>query len=199
MSPEETLEHLISITSSRSHRVLNAIYQICIEQLERNVFDFSISTIARLGFNRGIPKAQSIRNKTGENYRALIKAFVDHSPASKKPMRPKSADAWIDEIKDLRLKMLVKILESQLVEARNLVQELIPPGFEICVDDRRTAQVEHKLNAVERRALEYVLSDEFMAKLGLKLGGFGDVVDSSNVRFFKPGTIDAIKKALDYL
>lgn len=199
MSPEETLGYLISVTSSRAHRALNAIYDVCGEQLERGLSDFSVSTISRLGFTRGVPKAQSIRNKTGESYRALIKSFADHSPAKKIVLRPKSADAWIDDIKDPRLKLLVQIQASQLAEAHTIAREIIPPGFEIYVDDRRASNIEHKLNAVERRALEYVLSDEFMCQWGFKLGGFGDVVDAGGVKVFKPGTIDAIKKALDCL
>ncbi len=52
--------------------------QICTEQQERGIgYDFSISTIAKLGNNSGVPKAQSIRNKTGEKYRALIQCFAD--------------------------------------------------------------------------------------------------------------------------
>lgn len=199
MSPEETLSYLISVTSTRAHRALNAIYHVCGEQLERGLSDFSISTISRLGFSRGVPKAQSIRNKTGESYRALIKSFADNSPVKKIALRPKSADAWIDDIKDPRLRLLVQIQASQLAEARTIAQEIIPPGFEIYVDDRRAVQAEHKLNAVERRALEYVLSDEFMCQWGFNLGGFGDVVDASGVKVFKSGTIDAIKKALEYL
>jgi hypothetical protein len=31
-----------------------------------------VATIARLGYKRGVPKAQSLRNKTGESYRALL-------------------------------------------------------------------------------------------------------------------------------
>lgn len=199
MSPEETLKSLTSVASSRSQKALNAIYAVCTEQLERGIYDFSVSTISRLGVSRGVPRAQSIRNKTGESYRVLIQSFADCSPASKKISRPRSADTWIDEIEDPRLKLLVKIQASQLTEARAIAQEIIPPGFEIYVDDRRAAQPEHKLNAVERRALEYVLSDEFMLKWGFNLGEFGDVVDSGGVKVFKAGTIDAIKKALELL
>lgn len=63
---------------------MTAIYDICMEQQERGIYDFSISTIAKLGCKRRVPQAQSIRNKTGEKYRALIQAFADSTSSKKK-------------------------------------------------------------------------------------------------------------------
>ena len=79
MKPEELLNKLKVGSSLKIQQSLDAIYEICTEQQERGIHDFSISTIAKLGNNRGVPKAQSIRNKTGEKYRALIQCFADLS------------------------------------------------------------------------------------------------------------------------
>ena len=72
MNPEELLNKLKHGSSLKIQQSLDAIYEVCMEQQERGIQDFSVSTISNLGFNRGVPKAQSIRNRTGEKYRALI-------------------------------------------------------------------------------------------------------------------------------
>jgi len=79
MKPSELTIKLKKNASPKTIETLDAIYQICQEQQDRGVDDFSISTISRLGSKRGIPKAQSIRNKAGESYRALIQSFADNS------------------------------------------------------------------------------------------------------------------------
>lgn len=199
MEPSEVLEHLKCISSSRSHETLDAIFEICSEQVERGIIDFSIATISRLGYKRGVPRAQSIRNKTGENYRVLIQSFVGSSSKSKALSKSKASDAWIDDIKDLKLRLLVQIQASQLAEAQRMVKEIIPPGFEVRVDDRSALGVEKMLNPVERRALEYLISEDFLQQWNCTLGEFGDVVDNNNSKIFKPGTVDALKKALEWL
>lgn len=65
------------------------------EQQERGIQDFSVSTISNLGFNRGVPKAQSIRNRTGEKYRALIQCFADSSQTNKLTKPSPSDNPWI--------------------------------------------------------------------------------------------------------
>lgn len=200
MSPKELLEKLKPTVSSKKQRTLDVIYEICIEQVERGVPDFSAATISRLGFKRGAPKAQSIRNKSGEHYRALLKAFmVQHSSVGKPPTKPRRVDDWITEIKDPKLKMLVKIQAADLAKAKKMIKEIIPPGLEIYVDDRGMPSTEHKLNSSERRALEYSLDKQFLLDNGFVLGKYGDVLNSDGKKVFKPGTLDAMKKALEYL
>ncbi len=65
ITPEEVLSQLKKKASSRVQSSLEAVFTICKEQQERGLNDFSYSTIARLGKGRGVPAAQSIRNKTG--------------------------------------------------------------------------------------------------------------------------------------
>lgn len=71
MTPDEMLAHLKE-HAPRQRVTLDAVFAVCQEQIERGVADFSFATIARMGTGRGVPKVQSIRNKTGENYRMLI-------------------------------------------------------------------------------------------------------------------------------
>jgi len=196
---KEILEKLQSDASVKQCKTLEAIYEICQEQVKRGTFDFSYATISRLGADRGVPKAQSMRNKSGQLYQALIKSFVDETSKANPNVKHRKDTAWIDEIKDPKLRILVSIQQSELIEAKRLVREIIPPNTTIVVDDRRGGMAEHRLNDVERRALEFVASNEFLRERKYTAGNRGDVVDSEGNRLFKPGTIDGLKKALRYL
>jgi len=205
MDPKAMLDHLKAQTKEKTHTTLDAIYEVCQAQVARGISDFSISSIARLGEGRGVPKAQSIRNATGAHYRALIESFAAAHPPKADKKKITKANAWIEEITSVRHRQLVYILLSELNEARGLIREFVPPGSEIYVDDRRAGprsndeKGAHKLDNVERRALEYILSDDFMQKWKFKRGDKGDVLDEAGNRVLKPATIHAIDKALRYL
>ncbi|WP_447747717.1 gamma-mobile-trio protein GmtX [Pseudomonas nicosulfuronedens] len=193
------LEHLKSGATPRTCSTLDAIYSVCQEQVSRGYSDFGFSTLARLGAGRGVPKAQSIRNATGAPYRALIESFAAAYPAKKKERRSSKADAWIDELPTARHKLLVNMLVAELAEAQRLIKEIVPPNLELYVDGRKAAKASFRLGEVERRALEYLLSEDFMKKWNFKKGDRGDVLDEGGTRVFKPGTIAALEKALKHL
>ncbi len=201
MTPKDLLEKLKKDASAKVQETLDAIYQICLEQQERGIQDFSIATIAKLGQKRGVPKAQSIRNKSGEKYRALIKIFAD-TAEQKAPIKvSKSDEDWIDEITNPKHKLLVRIMSSELREARKQVEEILPPKLRVDVYDHKSAKPadEACLTDQERRALEYIISEAFQQKWDLQSNQFGEMVDRNNKPVFKVATIDAIKKALEYL
>lgn len=197
MTPDEMLAHLKE-KAPRQRETLDAVFAVCQEQVERGVADFSFATIARLGAGRGVPKVQSIRNKTGENYRALIKCFEGSKGVRRRVPKAKSADAWVDEIEDPRIRLMVNITLSKLAEAERLNKELIPPGMEIRIDDRVGSQSQYRLTPVERRAIEHLMSEDFLIAWHLKLGGKGSVVDEQGKVVFKPGTLDAFTKILKH-
>lgn len=201
MTPDLILEKLKQNASSKVQETLDAIYQICTEQQERGIYDFSITTIAKLGHGRGVPKAQSIRNKSGEKYRTLILAFSD-SNANKTPIRPsKSDEDWIEEITNPKHKLLVRILSSELKQAKKQIDEIIPPKLRIDVYDHKAppSQNQSRLTDQEKRALEYIISPRFQKKWLLTPNEYGELVDHNNKPVFKVATIDAIKKSLEYL
>lgn len=199
MSPEETLTHLKATISARCHKALDAIFAVCQEQVQRGLNDFSYATISRLGVKKGVPKAQSIRNKTGDSYKSLIKAFVDSVPDKKIRKNNTKTDSWIDEIRDPKLKLLVAIQASELKEARRMLREIVPPGLEIVIDDRTRIYTEQRFSDSERSALEYILSKDFMSEWKFSEGKRGEIVDADGNRAFKVATTDAIRKALRYL
>ena len=138
MDSKALLETLKSDSSNKIQESLDAIYEICLEQKERGLTDFSIATIARLGHKRGVPKAQSIRNKTGEKYRALIQSFSDSvQPLKALRKTSKTEEDWISEIDSPKHQILVRILASELKEAKTMINEMIPPKQRIDVYDHK--------------------------------------------------------------
>lgn len=205
MKLEELLKSLQESSSTKVKETLNTLFTVCMEQKERGVNDYSYATIARLGAGRGVPKAQSIRNKTGEKYQALIQAFVDDAAnlPNNKNISKKELD-WIEEIQNPKHKLLAKIMASELKEAQRIVDELIPPGQRIEVFDYKNVSSEQKeknyrLTGQEERALTYLLSDEFLKKWSFKTTQYGEVLDSKGNAIFKAATTDAIRKALVFL
>jgi hypothetical protein len=197
MKPDQLLEKLQEGSSDKVRKTLNVIYSVCKNQLDNGIYDFSIATIARLGSQEGVPKAQSIRNKSGEKYRALIECFAQNNRRFSTAKRPES---WIEEIDNAKHRLLVQMMASELSALKQKVNEIIPPERVIHVYDR-SEPVEHveKFNSVERRSLEYILSNSFLRRWHLSETEFGELVDDQGKVVFKPGTIDALRKALRYL
>ncbi|KCX36195.1 hypothetical protein J577_2579 [Acinetobacter sp. 263903-1] len=202
MDPEDLLKELKKNSTLKVQQSLDAIYEVCNEQKDRGINDFSISTISKLGFQRGVPKAQSIRNKTGEKYKTLIQSFADqssHKPKLKNPS--KSNNEWIDEILNPKHQLLVRIMASELKEAQQMIREIIPPKQRIDIYDHKNmiSDQSFKLSEQEVRALQYLLSSDFQKKWDLKPTQFGELVDKFNKPIFKVSTLDALRKALEYL
>ncbi len=55
------------------------------------------------------------------------------------------------------------------------------------------------LNDQERRALEYLISEQFLAKWQFSISEYGEVIDDNGNVVLKATTEDAVKKALTYL
>lgn len=200
MTPEDVLSVLMQTATPKSRTTLQAIYDICNEQRKRGVYEFSATIISRLGKDRGVPKAQSIRNRSGVNYRALLQAFTDTSP-QKKLKRPSNSELeWIDEIKDPKQRLFTEIMLSELKEAKLKITELIPPNQRVDIYDYGASQPsEHRLSDLEIKALKHLLSNEFRLKWNLQETEFGELVDSNGAVVFRMATIDALKKALEHL
>lgn len=202
MNAEEFLKQLKKDTSIKMQQSLDAIYDVCVEQHERGIHDFSISTISKLGFNRGVPKAQSIRNKTGEKYKALIQYFADETSHKTKLRKPsQSENEWIEEIQNPKHQLFARIMASELKEAQQMIREIIPPQQRIDIYDHKNMipNQSFKLSEQEVRALQYLVSTDFQKKWNLKPTEYGELVDESNKPVFKVSTLNALHKALEYL
>jgi hypothetical protein len=201
MKPKILLDKLKETVSPKAIKTLDAIYEICLEQEKRGVYDFSVATIARLGYKRGVPKAQSLRNKTGESYRALLRAFEEYHRDKKGGTISQSEDGWIEEIQNPKHKLLARIQASELAAANKKLRDFVPPGTRIEVRDYQNERLDddEKLSGIERRALEYIVSDEFLEKWGFSISEYGEIVDSTGTVVMRAATADAIKKALTHL
>jgi len=61
------------------------------------------------------------------------------------------------------------------------------------------ADLDAKFTAQERRVLEYIISNAFQQKWNFSETVYVELVDSNNNVVLKAASIDAIKKALNYL
>ena len=200
MSPKEILESLKENASERRARTLDVIYAICTEQEKQGQYDFSSSTISKLGFSKGVPKAQSLRNKSGEHYRALLNACEQkHSDKKHKP-KGRSKSDWIDEIDNPKHRLLARMQASELKAANSKLTEFSPPGARIIIrDHQNNSNEEAILTDLERGALEYLISKKFLNKWNYDFGNSGQIIDANGKMVLKVATVDAIKKALNQL
>lgn len=201
MKPNDLLEKLKETASPKSSKTLDTIFEICMEQQQRGLNDFSIATIARLGHKRGVPKDQSLRNKTGESYRALLRSFEEENTGNKARLEARAENDWIDEIDNPKHKLLARVQASELAAANRIIRDFVPPGTRIEVRDyhNETNQNDHLLNEQERRALEYLISEQFLTKWQFSVSEYGEIVDNNNNVVLVTATVDAVKKALTYL
>lgn len=148
-----------------------------------------------------MPQAQSIRNKTGEPYRALLQCFATKHKESSPRQAHKGEDDWIDEIDNPKHKLLARVQAAELAAANKKLRDFIPPGTRIEVKDFQNQAHDQslQLNNLERRALEYIVSDEFLGKWGFKITEYGEFVDGSGNVVMRAATENAIKKALTCL
>lgn len=202
MSPEELLEQLKKDASGKVQQSLDAIYDICKEQQERGIQEFSIATISKLGYKRGVPLAQSIRNTSGVKYRALIQTFADAASQGKKTKKlSKQETDWVTEVENPKHQLLIRIMASELKEAQQMVREIIPPKQRIDIYDHKNIDSDEtfRLTEQEIRALEYLLSNDFQKKWNFTQTKYGELVDENQIPVFKVATLDAIRKALEHL
>lgn len=201
MRPEDLLSKLKESSTPRTVKTLDVVFQICIEQEQRGVFDFSVATVSRLGQGRGVPKAQSLRNKAGEPYRAILNSFEKKNQNVRSKVETKGDDDWINEIQSSKHKLLVRIQAAELASARKKLRDFVPPGSRIEVRDYQNEDlgVGGNLFPQERRALEYLVSKEFLDKWGFSISEYGEIMDRTGCVVLRAGTVDAVKKALNYL
>jgi hypothetical protein len=82
--PESVLGVLKKGATIRTQRSLDLIYGICKELHQSGKSDFSVATVGRLSSQRGGPSVQAIRNKNGERYRNLVKAWTSQAGRSRR-------------------------------------------------------------------------------------------------------------------
>src|ERR1039457_459866 len=210
MTPDELLELLKTKSNARKQRSLDVIYGICREQVERGSCDFSIATIGRVSSEQGGPSPQTIRNKGGDDFRALISTWADHSKgAMKKPPRIQESgiSSILGKIDDPAVRSIVGSILATNAKLQREVN-LLKQQAEIVID-RRTIplspvkQQDASLNCIaenltttELIALEHAISTELMKQEAWRSEKSGRVINSLGRSIFKAGFTTAIGKVL---
>lgn len=203
MSKEQEIldiyEKLVNKASERKKKSLKAIYETCCGRVKSSNFSFKFAEIAREGRSIGVPAAQSISNTTGLDYRTLISAFSSRYSDPEDELKNVGKD-WVESIQDPALRLRVLILQRDKKELETTLKELIPPSQIIEVRDyQNPSGVQAKFNSLEREAIEYLISNEFLKKWEFEVQNNGRVLDREGNHVFPIATIDALNKALEAL
>jgi hypothetical protein len=208
-STKRLLEALCADADPRKIRSLRLIYAICEEQLDRGSKDYSVATIGRLSAERGGPAAGAIRNKTGEAYRAVIKAFADSAGGkSGKTVDVTSTPADLilhgvtDPVLRARIGLLLAELKStraQLLAARHLANQNAVLDLERELSDGgvNCAAAASRLSPLEIRALENAISEATLTHWGWRVDAAGRIVTDTGQTVFAAGFVTAIDKVLE--
>ena len=203
--PNEVYEAVLSqLKSARSRKSLEALHEVCQEHHSSGAVDFRIATIAKLGANRGVPSTQTIRNKTGEPYRAVIDAWRVLGDEKKKEVKgritPSGKYDWVNELGNATHRYLVLDLIAQVrhLKAENKgfasIKKLeidCRSGSEVAVESQLPNFLSHELDA-----LKEAISDEFLMRQGWVRGERGSIKDQNGKVIFRNGFVDVIEKVL---
>lgn len=209
--PEELATQLMENASTRKKNSIEKIHNICREQYERGSKDFSVSTIARISTENGGPSEQTIRNKSGSDYRAILKAWADYSEGytTKQKTNKQStiADTLLEGINDPTIKALVGVI---LAENKKLKSEnsLLKSQTTLTIDMRpqqnnpslQTSSLElpsqsEVLLPSELSALEHAISDDLFS-YQVWIADTQGRVKNKGMQLYKAGYVTAIKKII---
>ena len=214
MSPEQLLAQLLSTASTRRKKSLEVLNEVCKEQYDRGSKDFSIAMIGGLSAAKNGPAEQSIRNKQGDDFKALISCWASYTGGSTK-RTPKLIEspiyALLDKIPDPALRA---VMGSILVENKKLKAEtaLLKKNMNLVIDRRREklptgieiSGVEvlpaiSGLTPLEVEALKACISEKLLDAEGWSVDSSGMILNQRGRKIFPAGFVSAIKKVLKQL
>lgn len=210
VNPGLMLNDLLDGASPRKRNSLRLLDQLLKQHHEANEKDFSIATIGRLSSQHSGPSTQSIRNKTGADYRHLILAWATYSDTNiKKPSgnTPNSSKEF-DILQRIPDPAVRAVMGSVIAERNVLLKEnrILKNQTELIIDKRPPSMKIHRvevvpsitglLNEMELEALEHAISPTTLGNMGWKTDKSGRV-KSGRVHIFKAGYVTAISKLLN--
>lgn len=208
MHPDELLEELKATANPRKQRNLDIIHAVCREQYARGSRDFSVATIARLSAERGGPVKGTIHNKTGDDFKGLIKGWAEHTGGVTRKVRKVREDPYEALIAKIENPATRAVMASVLAENRKLRSEntlLKSSNAHPMLDLRpqpntasdNTVQVlpaSTGLTDSEVEALRYAVSEKFLRDEGWREAVHGRIVNDIGRTIFKIGFATAIRK-----
>ncbi len=207
MHPDEMLEQLKANATLRKAKNLDIIHAVCREQHERGSSDFSVATISRIAQERGGPVKSTIHNKTGDDFKGLIKAWADHTGGVTRKVRKVSENpvyAVLDKIPDPAVRA---VMGAVLAENRKLRGEvnLLKANTEVVIDQRTVTASQPRdaiqilpasigLTDSEKDTLRHAISDQLMRDEGWTQDDHGRVLNAKGRAIHKVGYVTAIRK-----
>lgn len=206
MHPEEFLAQLKSNANARKAKNLDIIHEVCREQHERGSKDFSVATISRLAVLRGGPVKSTIHNKTGDDFKGLIKAWSEHTGGTLKKTRKINENpiyAVLEKIPDPAIRA---VMGSVLAENKKLRGEvnILKSKTNVIIDRRQSVsnqtdsiqiiQTTNNFTNSEIEALRHAISEKLLQDEGWLQDENGRILNTKGRVIFKVGFINAIRK-----
>ena len=208
MHPDDLLDQLKKTASPRKQQTLELIYDVCREQYERGSRDFSVATIARVAAHRGGPGKGAIHNKTGDDYKGLIKAWAEHTGGVTRKVRQVSENPYAELINKIENPALRSMMAGILAENRQMRREitLLKAEGNRVIDMRPSRDAPREavqilpastgLYPTEIEALRHAVSDRLLNEEGWTCDAEGRVFNEVGRPVFKAGYVSAIRKII---
>ena len=207
MHPDELLEQLKANANPRKQKNLDLIHAVCREQHDRGSRDFSVATISKIAQERGGPVKSTIHNKTGDDFKGLIKAWADHTGGVTRKVRKVSDNpvyAVLDKIPDPAVRAVMGAVLAENKKLRGEVN-LLKANTEVVIDQRRATASPSKdmiqilpaftgLTESEKGALRHAVSEKFLHDEGWTHDDYGRVLNAKGRAIYKVGYLTAISK-----
>lgn len=209
MHPDELLEQLKAHANPRKQKNLDLIHAVCREQHDRGSRDFSVATISKIAQERGGPVKSTIHNKTGDDFKGLIKAWADHTGGVTRKVRKISENpiyAVLDRIPDPAVRAVMGAVLAENKKLRGEVN-LLKANTEVVIEQRQATASQAKdmiqilpaftgLTETEKEALRYAVSEKFLHDEGWTQDDYGRVLNVKGRAIYKVGYVAAIRKIL---
>lgn len=211
MHPDELLEQLKANANTRKQKNLDLIHVVCREQYERGSKDFSVATISRIAQERGGPVTSTIHNKTGDDFKGLIKAWASHTGGvTRKARKATNNPVWdvLDRIPDPAVRSVMGAVLAENKKLRGQVN-LLKQHANIVIDYRDQSggssgvtrfgdylPADFRLTESEKEALRHAISEKLLKDEGWKEDKHGRILTSKGSPIFKIGFATAIRKIL---
>jgi hypothetical protein len=199
---ETIYNELYEQATTRTKKSLKILKAACDGQVKIKATDFTPATIGLLSEELGGIKAHAMRNKEGEHYKKLVKAYSDfYSSKVIKSIKKDPLD-WISDIEDTGTRIKVYDLYAENKQLRN-ERNLLSAVKVVEVDMRLSSgsqsdqvKLENKLDHDELKALSHFISDRNLKNWAWTKGPNGELVDQTGRNATEKGFVDAIEKLL---
>lgn len=210
MHPDELLEQLKANATPRKAKNLDILHAVCREQHERGSTDFSVATISRISEERGGPVKSTIHNKTGDDFKGLIKAWADHTGGLTRKVRKISENpiyAVLDKIPDPAVRAVMGAVLAENKKLRGEVN-LLKANTEVVID-QSTKQPSYSRDVIqilpastgltdsEKEALRHAISAKLMQDEGWSQDEHGRILNDKKRAIYKVGYVMAIRKIIE--